>query len=142
MGFASKVQKEVVLPDNERVVIRKLNHTVLDMARQRKSSQGARSLRDFGGEIVQVLRSEEFGQIKAKKAEDPDAPRQARYNSFDRGLVLQAGIVSWTYEGVKVAPEAIEDLTEQDAQVLYEEIVDLSLPPLDLKKIEEQGKGA
>lgn len=139
--FASMVQKEVVLADGERVVIRKLNHATLDRARDARSSKGARSLRDFGGEIVSVLRSEEFGQLKAKREEDPNAPRLARYNAFDRGIVLVAGIKSWT-SSEKLTPEAVEDLDEPSAQKIFEEIVDLSLGPLNQKTVEEQGKGA
>ena len=134
MGFASKVTQEVVLSDNERVVIRKLNHTTLDRAREVQSSKGARSLRDFGGDIVKVLRSEEFSDLKAKKAEDPDAPRKARYNAFARGVTLPAGIVSWTYQDAPTA-ELIEDLDDESAQKLHEAIVDLALPPLDPKSL-------
>lgn len=139
MGFASKVTVEITLPDNERVTVRKLNYTVLDRAREVKSSQGAKSLRDFGGEIVKVLRSEEFTEIKAKKAEDPDAPRKARYNSFDRGTVLLAGITSWTYPE-KVTPENIQDLDDESAQAIHEAIVDHSLPAIDPKVAAEKEK--
>jgi hypothetical protein len=139
--FASKVTREVTLDGGERVVIRKLNHASLDRAREAQSSKGARSLRDFGGEIVKVLRSEEFVELKTKKAEDPDAPRKARYAAFDRGVVLTAGIQSWTAE-VKLSAEAIQDLDDATAQRLHEEIIDLSLPPLDPKAAEEKEKNA
>lgn len=130
--FASKVTKQVVFEDGGSVVIRKLNHSALDRAREAKSSKGARSLRDFGGEVLKVLRSDEYTALQEKKAEDPNAVREARYASFDRGVVLVAGIVSWNAD-VKLTPEAIEDLDEGTADTIFKEIVDLSLPPLDPK---------
>lgn len=139
--FASKVTKEVVLDGGERVVIRKLNHAALDRAREVRSSAGAKSLRDFGGEILKVMRSEEFSQLKQARDESPEAAKAGRYAAFDRNVVLQAGIVSWTAE-VKLSAEAIDDLDEPSAQKLHEEIVDLSLPPLDPKKAEELAKNA
>lgn len=141
--FASRVTKDVELDGGERVVIRKLNHSALERARDARSSAGAKSLRDFGGDILRVLRSEEFTEIQQKRAQDEtvESRRLARYAAFDRNVVLQAGIVSWTAD-VKVTPEAIGDLEEPIAQRLHEEIVDLSLPALDPKQAEEQGKGA
>jgi hypothetical protein len=138
--FASKIVREMSV-DGETVVIRKLNHAVLERARDAKSAKGARSLRDFGGEVLKVLQSNEYGELKAKKEEDPNAPRVARYNSFDRTIVLSAGIVSWT-AGVNLSADTIEDLDEATAQTLYEAIVDLSLPPLDPKVAEAQEKNA
>lgn len=140
--FASKVTDAVVLDGGERVTIRKLNHSALDLAREARSSRGAKSLRDFGGDILRVLRSEEFVDMKkAREEAGPEALRAARYAAFDRSVVLQAGIQSWTSE-VKVTPEAIDDLDEPSAQKIHEAIVDLSLPPIDPAKAEAQAKNA
>lgn len=139
--FASKVTKEVELDGGERVTVRKLSYAALDRARDARSSAGARSLRDFGGDIVKVLRSDEFTQVKKEREEKPEALKAARYAAFDRGTVLQAGIVSWTAD-VKLSPEAIEDLDEPSAQKLHEAIIDESLPSLDVKAAEAQGKTA
>jgi len=132
--FASKITKEVEVGD-ERVTVRKLSYAALDRAREVRARDGAVSLRNYGGELVKVFRSEEFAEAKAKQAADP---RAARYNAFDRGTVLVAGIASWTVGDV--TPERIGDLDDESAQLIFEAIVDLSLPPLDLRAVEAARK--
>ena len=64
---------------------------------------------------------------------------KARYNSYDRESALIAGIVSWTSE--VTLEDGIPDLDEKTGKLLFEAILDLSLPPVDPKEVEErQGK--
>jgi len=75
------------------------------------------------------------GDDDEKKSSKPkveptmDEQRKARYTTYDRQLVIQAGVVSWTYP--ERLSDGLEDLDEETAQKLHEAILDLSLPPID-----------
>ena len=128
--FASQITKEVVLDGDERVTVRKLSALTLDRARAARQADQAKTLRNYGGELLKAIRSESLDDVAeavAARRADPAARRKAHYDEFDRETVLNAGIVSWTADR-KVNPESIGDLDEPSAQKLHEEIVDLSNP--------------
>jgi len=132
--FASRITSEVQLGE-ERVVIRKLSAFTLDKARDARQATQARSLRNYGGEILKAIRSENLDKVaeeagvKAEPSADVKAAaKAARYAEFDQELTLNAGVVSWTVADRKVNPESIADLDEKSAKVLFEAIIDLSAP--------------
>jgi len=128
--FASQIQKEVVLEGDERVTIRKLSALTLDKARAAKQADQAKVLRNYGGDLLKAIRSDSLEDVAAAvaaKRADPVVQRAAHYDEFDREVVLNAGIVSWTSDR-KVNPESVGDLDEPSAQKLHEAIVDLSVP--------------
>jgi hypothetical protein len=67
--------------------------------------------------------------------------KQIRNGVYDLGTVLHAGIKSWPADA-KVTREAVEALTQEDANELFIEILDLSLPPLDPAVVQEERKNA
>lgn len=83
----------------------------------------------------------------ATKLMDKESPKPAEdvkperaYGSYDRAIVLQAGIKSFGVEGKKVSAEAIADLKEEVAEQLHRAILDISLP--DPKDEEEKEKNS
>ena len=138
--FASKIKK-VVSFDDDQVTIRKLSFSALDRARDARQLRSAETIRAHGGEVFKVLRSESTAdlaeQLKARR-ENPEVARRARYQEYDRASVLHNGIVAWSFDE-PVDQGHIDDLDEDIAQRLHEEIIDLSAPPPEEAK-EEQAK--
>ena len=62
-----------------------------------------------------------------KAGERPDANADPA-NTFDRALVLQSGLVSWSYSD-KPTPEDIDGLDEATVDWLFREIIAFSGPP-------------
>lgn len=143
--FASRVTKDVVLNDGDldvTVTIQKLSARALEKAREAKTISQAAPLRAMGGDILKAVRSESMDEaaasLRAKRATIEGAKKE-RYDAHDRFTVLQAGIVRWRGADLPpVSPKSVEDLDEDSAQRLHEEIVDLSLPPIDPAELEER----
>jgi hypothetical protein len=142
--FASRVTKVVKFGDAD-VVIRKISAKSLSKAARAHQTESLNAAREAGSDIIRMIRSESLSddvraQIEARKR-DPELQRQARYESFDRDLVLLAGVQSIT--GIDTVNLAVlEDLDLETSQKLHEEILDLSLPPLTLEEAQaEEGKG-
>jgi hypothetical protein len=151
--FASRITKDVQCDDGDNAVIvtiQKLSGRSLEKARDARSAAQIASLRTASKDLLQVMRSdqlevaaEQLAARRAKEMTDAKAKAKARYDSFDREHVLNAGVVRWSCESIKkLSPESIGDLDEESAQKLHEAILDLSLPPLDPVLAEaEEGKG-
>ena len=125
--FASRITATVSLADDHSVTIRKLSATTLDKARDARSADQAKTLRNYGGDILKAIRSEEVNTAAAAKPEVKVDAKVAHYATFDRELVLNAGIVSWTVPE-KVNPDNVSDLDEPSAKAIFEAIIDLSSP--------------
>jgi hypothetical protein len=161
--FSSRVQKDVkveVGPEEfEIVTIRKLSGVSLEKAMEAKRIDSIQTVKAYGAELLGLAqgRSEE---LKAKIAERrasqpavvepvvvvepvPETPEQkakrlkerqeARYEMYDRQLVLQAGIVRWSVKDTQVNYDNIADLDAEIAEKLHREILDLSLPSVDVE---------
>ena len=147
--FASRVTKDVQVEDAV-VTIQKLSGRSLDRAKDARSAAQLGSLRAASRDLLQVMKSdqveaaaEKLAAQRAKEQADPKAKAQARFEAYDREHVLLAGIVRWSCEAaVHLSPESIGDLDEQAAQQLHEEILTLSLPPVDPVEAEALGKDA
>lgn len=140
--FASQVKKTIEFEDGS-VIIRKLSWRTLERARQARSGEMAAAARSYGGDVIKALRSETLDELAKKVAEkraDPEERRKARYAEYDRGTLLVAGIESWPYG--ELNPERIDLLDEEQAERLHQELVDLSLGPLEVAEAEALGKGA
>ena len=138
--FASRITAVVLVgpvEDENSVTVRKLSHNSLEKAGQARQISAGQSSRALGPELLEALRKD---YVAPKPEVDLVAAAKARYSSYDRGAVLNAGIVSWTFLE-KVGPAMIEDIDEESAEKLHQAILDLSLPPLDpVKILEEQAK--
>ena len=137
--FASKVtaQVELISDDGEPGVvnIRKLSALSLEKASMNRQITVSQLTRSMGPEMLKALSNtpdDEVppGGIKPAAKPEPslDDQRKARYTLYDRRDVLQAGVVSWSFE-TRIS-EGLEDLDEEAARKLHEAILDLSLPPL------------
>lgn len=138
--FAHRITKSIDLHDGEtevQVVIRKLSARSLEKAADQKSIDAGKTMRAWGADLLDSIEQRRKEQEREKKSD----PKQARYNNYDRESVLIAGIQSWTCEGITI-PDGVKELDEETAELLFHEIIDLSLPPIDKEKIEqEEGKG-
>ncbi len=145
--FASNVKKQVEIQDGDSLVsvtIRKLSARILTKAAETRQRQSMAASKELGGELIKVFREdaqqkagvasdekkpeELSSEEKAKAAEDK---REAQYALYDRDEILTKGIDSWTAP-VKVK-DGVEDLDEETAEKLHREILDMSLPPLDVE---------
>jgi hypothetical protein len=130
--FASKTVAQVVFPDGA-VNIRKLSALSLEKASAARQISVSQLSRSMGPELMKAFAG--GGDDDEKKSSKPkveptmDEQRKARYTTYDRQLVIQAGVVSWTYP--ERLSDGLEDLDEETAQKLHEAILDLSLPPID-----------
>ena len=135
--FASEVRKDIEVGP-ERVTIRKLSARSLEKARDAKNAGMAASLKAMGGDVVKAMRPENVELLQEElraRRENPEQARRARYEQFDRAMILTMGVHSWTAQR-KLDSDALEDLDEETSRVLHEAILDLSLPPLDPKDAE------
>lgn len=139
--LASNVKKQVKVGE-ETVTVRKLSYMALKRAQDLRETQRARVLRDFGGDVLKAFRAQPVSaQAGVRPEEELERLQKARYDAFDRESVLVGGIVSWTLS-VPANPENIADLEDDAARLISEQIIDLSLPPIEAKAVEELGKGA
>lgn len=143
--FASRVTKQVILTDESgeavTVTIRKLSGGSLEKAAQAHQGQSLSNLRHMGGEIAQAFRQPiDFSLMKQlEKQKTPEEQRREQYDQYDRTAILRAGVQSWTS---KVDVETgVDDLDEATMKLLFEEILELSLPPMDRKELEAIPKG-
>lgn len=137
--FASKIRQDVQVSDGT-ITIRKLSFSKLDRARDERQLKSATTIKTYGGEVLKVLRDESTAdlaeRLKARR-EDPETARKARYLDYDRTTVLHEGIVKWSYDE-PLNEENINDLDDGDAQITFEAIIDLSAPPPEVQKAEQE----
>jgi hypothetical protein len=127
--FASVITSVVTVGD-ERVNVRKLSARTLGEARDARQAAQAKTLRNYGGDLLKAIRSESLDAAAQKIAEaklDEAAARRARYDEFDRAVVLGAGITSWSCDR-PLNSESISDLDQEASDKIFEAIVDLSIP--------------
>ena len=108
----------------EWVEVRKLNHKTLARAAQVRSEQGISSMKSLGGELLTALR-----QAKEEVETAIKSP-EVSVEAYDRDLVLQAGVVRWSYTAPPT-PETLGELDEVTARWLHREIVTRSVAPPD-----------
>ena len=123
--FAQAVTDTVTIGDVT-VTIKKLNWKQLRKASEAQSaayyalvSKAPKALLD-----AQAASAKEKGGDQAE-----EKPKQHNYAGYDRDVVLQAGVKSWTADAK--LPSGLDDLDEATADQLHRAILDLSLPPLD-----------
>jgi hypothetical protein len=149
--FAKQITKDVQVGE-ETVTIRKLSGKSLQKARESKRSETVQNMRDLGAEMIRAFR-EEREKLKEVKAEALPIPakeptkeelekaRKESFNEYDRDTVLVQGIARWTAK-VPVNPENIADLDEETAVLLHNEILDLSVAPVNTAEIAGKDSGA
>ena len=129
--FASRTEKTIPIPFDppHEVTIRKLAGRHLERAKQEGQIKSVDWIRKLGGaEFSRELSAlgdpaERAAALEKRKAEVRADPLQ----KFDRTVVLEKGIVRWTYPE-PVTPEALEDLEEEAGEWLAREILALTFP--------------
>lgn len=106
----------------EWVEVRKLNHKTLAKAAALRSEAGIQSMKTLGAELLTALR-----QAREEVKEALAAP-EVSVDTYDRDLVLQAGVVRWSYP-VEPTPDTLGELDEVTARWLHREIVTRSVAP-------------
>jgi len=143
MMFAKQHQKEVQVGDDT-VVIRKLSGRSLDKARAARRTDQVQGIRELGAELIKAFREgKEAAGVAEPAPAEPAEPaeltpeekakaRKAAFDDYDKYVALQGGVVSWTAKidgkPVPVNPESIEGLDAETVAVLFDAIMDLSLP--------------
>lgn len=144
--FASKITGQVVITSHGReitVAIRALAGKALRKASEARELAAARAAGSIGVDALQALRAAN----KASGTAAAPLTAEQRYALYDVDTVLAAGVTGWSAvddedKAIGVCTETLADL-EADAETqLHRAILDLSLPPIDPKAVEELGKGA
>lgn len=150
--FAKQIVKDVKVGEDT-VTVRKLSGKTLDKARVARRADQVQSMRDIGAELIKAFREGKESaksEVVALTAAPPEptpeelsAARRETFGDYDRDTVLYAGIVRWTAKldgkSVPLNPEAIDDLTEEESKLIFDEILDLSVPVSNAAEV--QGKG-
>jgi len=137
MGLVIGITRAVDLPNDagESAIIRKLSHRKLADASEKQQRQGIFFMKELGAELMQALRNED-----ASKLDRIQKTQEASLSNYDRDMILEKGIVSWTLtppldDANRV--EVIGELDEPTAAFLAEQIFEFSRP----ENTEEMGKG-
>lgn len=142
--FAKQVTKDVEVGE-EIVTIRKLSGKKLQLAREVRRGEQVSNMRELGAEMIRAFREEKEKMAAAKpealpipaqepSLEEKQKARRDSFSEYDRDTVLVSGIAKWTAK-VPVNPENIADLDEETAQKLHDEILDLSVAPVNTAEI-------
>jgi hypothetical protein len=141
--FAKKTTKTVIIRDEDAevaVVVRKLSASQLELAAEARQERAVKAARAYGADLMKAIHDPAEVAKAAPKDPTPEERRRARYAAYDRFSCLRQGIASWT-SSVKLDDDAIKDLDDETATKLHEEVVDLTLGPIDAKAAEaESGK--
>jgi len=129
MGLVIGQSKTIDLPapdQGESAVIRKLSHRKLSEAAARQQSQGIGFMRELGAELMQALRNED-----SDKLDRIQKTQEASLTNYDRDVILEKGVVSWTLtppitDGNRV--EVLGELDEPTAAFLAEQVFEYSRP--------------
>jgi len=122
--FTSHFTETVPIPGDEgqSVVIRKLAPRALERAQKASQRKAMEDLQAMGGMAVY---KELLGD--SKKNDDPAAPVDPML-LYDRGLLLEYGLVSWTYGDL--TRERIDDLDDDVQETLARAVLKLAKPSL------------
>jgi hypothetical protein len=153
--FARETLKDVEVKGSDEnspeiVTVRKLSGKTLQKARDAKRGEQVSNMREMGAEMIRAFREEREKAAVSTKQDALPIPvkeptldelqkaRKASFSEYDRDQVLVAGIAKWT-PTIPVNPENIAELDEETANLLHEEILDLSVAPANLAEV--SGKG-
>jgi hypothetical protein len=103
---------------------RRLPWRKLEEARRATQIDGASLAKAYGAELVgmmqkQTLTPELLAAVEAEKAQ--------RRGQYDTGVLLRAGIKTWSYGQGHPTPDEVDDLDEDTASWAREQILDLSI---------------
>lgn len=141
--FASRERRDINIGDVV-VTITRLSGRKLEEAERARELVVATMSKNFGSEVLRAFREDTPEKQEERRAKKPtlEERRKARYTSYDRTTILRKGIIRWTATDERGNPvpieEGVNDLLEEHAQKLHEEIVDYSLGPLSEEEVEAE----
>jgi hypothetical protein len=130
MGLVLGHTKTIELPvpdDGQTVVIRKLSHRKLQEAATVQQGRGIGFMKSLGAELMTALRDAD-----ADKLDKLEAVQAATLSSYDRDILLERGIVSWSFEPAiedNNRSEVIGELDEPTAHFIAQAVFEYSRPP-------------
>lgn len=110
-------------------VFRSLGHKLLRKANKQYLNEIAKDIADI--DIAKLRDAISDGDLDREVGGDSSGSSDYAY---DRDMILEAGIVSWTY-GEAVSPEALENLDEETAEWAFRQIVDMSRRKVAERKV-------
>ena len=115
---------------DEWVEIRRLSWTQLEEALRVRVKRAADTIQGFGGSFVNAV-VEARTEIEKTAAESSDSVAKEKESSpevddYDLGLMLEYGIVAWSYEQ-EVTPELTRELDQTTAEFLREKIFEFNV---------------
>jgi hypothetical protein len=132
MGLVIGHTKTLDLPspdDGQSVVIRKLSYRKMQAAAATQQEKGIGFMKSLGAELMTALR-----EADADKLNKIEAVQAATLSSYDRDILLEKGIVSWSFEPAlddSNRSEVIGELDEPTAHFIAEAVFEYSRPPSD-----------
>lgn len=126
MAIVTDTTRRIAIPHepNEWLEVRRLSWRQLEMAAEVQTESMLKRLKAMGGDLVKALQ-------KAGKEQEQDPTAK-----YDRGTVLQAGIIRWSYSA-ETTKANIDALDEETAAWAFKEILALNNP-----RTEEERKNA
>ena len=119
---------KVTISGDDTVDIRQLSGKSLRRAAQARAAEAAQNATGYGADLVKLF-SEDTPEKKAERERKAALP-EARYERYDRGLVLTQGVTGWSRDE-KLGTDPEDQLTDEDAEKVFRAIVDLSVPTKD-----------
>ena len=126
----TNMTKRVEIPHEpgEWMVFKKLSWRQLEVAQNVASDEAIKRTKKLGGDVLVSLRK--LWRDQKNELETDPATK------YDRGTVLEAGIVQWSYDA-EVNKENIDKLDAETAEWAFREILDMNKP-----RTEEERKNA
>jgi len=145
MALTSQITKHLEIPDEpgQRVTIRKLSHHQLMMAHNAKISEAAEQMRLFQGLELPTPNEDAPDDTPEQRIEKAEARRKAKAEAelpaskYQRTAVLKYGLIDWTYQAA--IDTGVEELDEDTAAWLFDEIISFSIRSADEKKASANG---
>lgn len=121
--FTSHFTETIPIPgdDGQTAVIRKLAPKALERAQKASQRKAMEDLQAMGGLAAYKALA---GDVDKDKKDDPVDPMLL----YDRGLLLEAGLISWTYG--ELTRERIDDLDDDVQETLARAVLKLAKPSL------------
>lgn len=118
-------QKRLAVPHEEgaEFILRSLGHKLLRDAQQKQIRTAMDEVKGIDIDFAALQEAVKAGDLDKSVTGGNDGASEYTY---DMDMVLEAGIVGWSYEGVEVTPANISLLDPETAKWAFEAIVDMS----------------
>ena len=122
-------QKRLAVPHEEgaEITLRSLGHKLLRDAQQKQIRSAMDEVKGLDIDFAALQEAVKTGDLdKSVTGGDKAKKDEAEDYTYDMDMVLEAGIVAWSYEGIEVSPATIGQLDPETAEWAFKAIVDMS----------------